>query len=57
MTLKTFDDDKIKKLIKECDPELKLYIEALKRALQGQKDTTVLANKKIKELVNGNPKP
>ena len=50
MIVKAFNDNNIKKLIKECDPELREYIGALKRALEGQKETTVLAIKKIKEL-------
>ena len=48
--VKTFNDKEIKQLIKDCDPELRKYIEAQQRALKMGQETTALAIKKIKEL-------
>ena len=49
---KTFNDDNINKLIKKCNPELKLYKNALKRSLERQVEITNIAIEKIKRLKN-----
>ena len=49
-TVKTFDDNDIKKLLKECNPRLKQYIEAQKVIIVMNRETIALSIKKIKEL-------
>ena len=50
ITVRAFDDAKIKGLIKQADPELQDYIKAQQLALDGYKATLARAMKKIAEL-------
>ncbi len=51
-TVHTFDEDKIRELIKNCDPYLCKYIQALQRVSDGWKRLTQEGLTKIRELSN-----
>lgn len=53
MIVKTFKEKEIKKLLKTCDPYLVEYIESLKRNLEGWKEISQKAIKKLKEETHG----
>lgn len=53
-TVKTFNNDKLVKLLNDADPYLIEYIEAIERVLSMQKGVTDKAIKKIKELQEKN---
>ena len=48
--VQAFSDKRIKELIAKADPEIREYIEAQQRALDGYKSTLALAMKKVFEL-------
>jgi len=50
MEVKTFDEKRMKKLIKESHPEVQEYVKALFRSIHGFEDVNVKATKKIREL-------
>ena len=52
MEVKTFNREKIKKLISECDPYLRMYIQKLQDALTRQETITAEAIQKLKEAIN-----
>lgn len=48
MRVKTFDEERLKKLLVECDPYLLKYIEALKRNGDRWRDISQKAMKKLR---------
>ena len=48
MRVKTFDEKKLSKLLKECDPELLLYIKTLTKNSARWQDIAQKAIKKLK---------
>ena len=49
-TVKTFNDDEIRSLIRNSDPILQLYIRRLKEALQRQQQLTGQAINKLRDM-------
>jgi len=50
MQVKTFDEKKLNKKLKECDPYILLYIKALKNNMARWQDVAQTAINKIREL-------
>ncbi len=53
MTVKTFDEEKLKKLISSSDPYLQQYIKSLKQTSDNWKDIATRAKKKLLEVSIG----
>lgn len=54
MKVKTFDENKLNKLLKECNPYILLYIKKLKESNARWESLTQKAIKKIRELSRSN---
>ena len=49
MNVKTFDNERLKRLMADCDPYLLKYIEALKQNARGWEEISQKAIKKLRE--------